>query len=58
MKCFQVMRCAVGVFGEKEICDQYLCIHIRVGGEENTPLVPAGEPSDFLPHIPLEEHWD
>ena len=58
MKFFQGRRCAVGVFGEKDICDQCLCIHIRVSGEENTPLVPAGELADFLPQLPLEEHWD
>ena len=58
MKCFQGRRCAVEVFGERDICDQCLCIHTRVGGEEKTRLVPAGEPADFLPQLPLEEHWD
>ena len=58
MKCFQGRRCAVGVFGEKDICDQCLCIHIRVGGEDKTPLLPSGEPTDFLPQFPLEENWD
>ena len=58
MKFFQGRRCVVGVFGEKDICSQCLCIHIRVGGEKNTPLVPDGEPTDFLPQPPLEEHCD
>ena len=58
MKFSQGRRCVVGVFGERDICDQFLCIHICVSGEENTPLVPAGEPADFLPQLPLEEHWD
>ena len=46
------------MFVEKYICDQCLYIHICVGGEEKTPLVPAGEPADFLPQLPLEENWD
>ena len=58
MKCFQGRRCAVGLFGEKYICDQCLYIHIRVVGEEKTPLVPDDEPEDFLPQLPLEEYWD
>ena len=56
MKRFQGIQCAVGVFGEKEISDQCFCINIRFGGEENTPLIQAGEPVDFFPQIPLEEH--
>ena len=58
MKFFQGRKCTVGVLGEKVICNQCLCIHTRVGGEENTPLVPANEPSEFLTQIHLEEHWD
>ena len=58
MKYFQGRRFAVGVFGEKEICNQCLCIHILVGGEDKTLLVPASEPAEFLPHFPLEEHLE
>ena len=44
------------VFGEKNICDHCLCIHILIGGYEKTPLVPDVEPADFLPQLPLEDH--
>ena len=57
MKCSQGRRCAVGVFGEKDICNHCLCIHIHVGGEDKTPLLPAGELADLLPQLPLEEYW-
>ena len=52
MKFFQGRQCAVGVFVENYICDQCLCIHIRVGGEEETPLPASVSPGGSLVLIP------
>ena len=45
------------MFGENYICDQCLCIHIRVSGEEKTALVLASDPAEFLYQPYREEHW-
>ena len=58
MKFFQGKRYAVGVFGENDICDQCLCIHIRFCGEDKNPLFPAGETADFLTQLPIKDNWD